>query len=248
MKLLKRAEVSTQAAELKRQQVSEGMELVARVEALRKALSDLQQQHRAFIETSKIELARETTELFGQREGIKAEVEVLTKVREELKKPLTKEWNELKANQDKIKKQEKDLFDRGEELEKKELELEYDSTQVKVSLQKALEAEQQVNQRNILSEQAKLQAEEVLKAAQNSAQRTYELAAEREKEVSLKEEKVKFDLKANENVGNINKAKEQDLNERERAINDKYQQLLKTTEDVKHTTRRKPKASSIGNT
>ena len=228
MKLLKRAEVASQAAELKRQQVSEGMELVERVNALRKALADLQQQQRNFVEASKEELKRETTELFGQKESLKAEVISLTTVREELKKPLIKEWNELKANQDKFAKEKSEVSTRVEKLEKDEVKVKYLMAQKESSLQKALEAEQQVNERNKQAERDRISAEEVLKTSQNVAKGIYERVAEREKEIARKEEKVNFDLQANEHVKEINERKEKELNIRERQINDKYATLQRT--------------------
>ena len=74
----------------------------------------------------------------------------------------------------------------------------------------------------------KSEADQILSDARANRDEIEKECNERLEQVAIKEEKVNFDLQANENVKELNEKKEQDLNERERAINDKYATLQRT--------------------
>lgn len=233
MKIPEKKVANNQAQELKRQQIAEGTLMVEKIEALRKALNSLQDQHKHFIEQSKEEMQRETSELFGQKETIKAEVVSLTAVREELRRPLDKEWKELRDAQTIFERSKEKFEVKDGKLDARERELKNREARIDVTLERAEEAQIESEQRSKDAKIAKEDAEYALKAMQNNKQNADEEIAKRMEEMKKKEDSVEFEKQGVEHVKKLNALKEKELNDRERAINDKYATLLRTEKRIK---------------
>ena len=72
----------------------------------------------------------------------------------------------------------------------------------------------------------KSEADQILADAKSNRDEIEQECNERLERVAIKEEKVQFDLQANENVAQINKAKELELKNKELEFNAKYKILL----------------------
>ena len=83
------------------------------------------------------------------------------------------------------------------------------------------------------AKEEKLSADQMLKDTIANRDEIEKECAERLLEVSVKEEKVEFDLQANKHIKEINARKEKELNIRERQINDKYATLQRSINRLK---------------
>ncbi len=227
MKLMKKSEVNTQSAELKRQQISEGQELIKRIEALRAALSSLQQQHKDFLEKSQEELHRETTELFGQRESLKAEVASLTIVQAELQKPLIDRWNELKQAEVRFNTDRERLLIDKLQFTEKEDALAAMRKVLEGSLERAKVMEYEAKKRNEDSLKKDSEAEKTLVEARKQEESTNTKVTKALKDIDVQRKGMEFERQGLEHVKSLQRVKELELNEREAEIKSKYQMLLK---------------------
>lgn len=227
MKILEKRIANTQSQELKRQQIKEGTEMVERVEALRKALNSLQDQHKQFIEKSKEELERETTELFIQKEILKAEVVSLTSVRTELQRPLNEEWKKLKDAQLAFERDKENFTVADDKLDDRERELKVREARIDITLERAEKAQIESENKNKEAESNEKESANILKAMQNSKQEADLKIAQRIEEIKKKEDEVEFEKQGVEHVKKLNQIKEKELNERERQIKDKEQTFLR---------------------
>lgn len=228
MKLMKKAEVNTQAQELKRQQISEGTELVQRIDALRKAHTELTEQQKQFVEKAKEELIRETTELYGQRELLKADVVSLTAIRAELQRPLDEEWKKLKDAQRIFEKKSTEVSDKDEELDAKERALEVKEARIDITIERAEKAQIEAEKREKESETMLIESENILKNSKNRREEIDAQIADRMSEAGIKENEIEFNRQGVEQLIKLNNMREKDLDERERKIDDKYKTLLRT--------------------
>lgn len=227
MKIPTKIQANIQTQELKRQQIKEGTEMVERVEALRKALNSLQDQHKHFIENSKEELMRETTELFGQKETLKAEVASLTVVKIELQKPLDDEWKKLKDAQIIFEREKEKFTVADDKLDARERELKVREARIDITLERAEKSQIESENRNKEAESNEKESENILKAMRNSKQEADVQIAQRMEEMKKKEDEVEFEKQGVEHVKKLNQIKEKELNERERQIKDKEQTFLR---------------------
>lgn len=227
MKIPDKKDANAQTQELKRQQISEGTEMVKRVEALRAALNSLQEQHKYFIEKSKEELARETTELFGQKEILKAEVVSLTAIRAELQRPLDEEWKKLKEEKIVFERSKEKFNVQGEKIDARERELKVREVRIDITLERAEKAQIESEEKNRQASKNSLEAENLLKVIQNTKQDIDIKIAKRIEEIKIKEEAVEFEKQGVENVKRLNDLKEKNLQVLERQLNDRKETLLR---------------------
>jgi len=222
MKIPSKQQVSVQIADQKRHQILEGVQIAKRVDVLRNALAELERNQKNFIEQSTKELTEVTEKLYTkktvlEREIIEAEIKL-----EELRKPLDEEWGratekklelEAYANQLAVKKLNFNL-DKDEFLKKQDklIKLEKHNDLIQEQFERLLEE----------AKEEKLSADQMLKDSIANRDEIEKELAERLLAVSVKEEKVNFDLQANEHIKEINERKEKELNIRERQIKDLY--------------------------
>lgn len=236
MKIPDRKVANTQAQEIRRQQISEGTDMVQKIEALRKALNSLQEQHRHFIEESKEELKREITELYGQRESIKAEVASLTAVRTELQRPLDEEWKKLKDAQVDFERNKEKFTAQDEKLESRERELKVREARIDITLERAEKAHIESEKLNKQAAEDSLEAENILKYSQNAKDGADIQIAKRMKDMKAKEDGVEFEKQGVEHVKKINSLREKALDKKEAEVNAKYRTLMETTKKHEQST------------
>lgn len=228
MKLLKKSEVASQTEEIKRQQISEGTELVQRIGALRKALNELQEQQKHFVEKSKEELTRETSELYGQKEVLKADVASLTAVRAELQRPLDEEWKKLRDAQNIFERDKGRFTVEDEKLDARERELKVREARIDITLERAEKAQIESERLNKQAKEEKVSADEILKAANNRRESINNQIQGEIEELKVKQDRNEFERKGLEQIKKLQEIKENELNEKELGINDKYETLLRT--------------------
>lgn len=232
MKIPDKKVANTQAQELKRQQISEGTEMVQKIEALRKALNSLQEQHKYFIEKSKEELSRETSELFGQKETLKAEVLSLTAVRAELQRPLDEEWKKLRDEQAIFERSREKFTVQDEKLEARERELKVREARIDITLERAEKAQLESKERSRQIQIDGLEAENILKGIQNAKEGADIQIAQRLEEVKLREDAVEFEKQGVEHVRKLNDLKEQELQEKESKLKDQHETLKRAKKEL----------------
>lgn len=228
MKLLTKQAVNIQSAEIKRQQISEGQDLVKRIEALRAAHSSLQEQHKNFVNKSKEELNRETTELYGQRETLKSEVESLTVVKAELQKPLDEEWRRVRQESTTIATEKERFLLEQLSFERKQSEFGLEKSRLDNRAEKLSQLESAVNERERKSIIVSEESEKIIQEVRKNQQKAETQIAKRLKEVLRKEKAVDFEKQGVEQVKKLNKLKEYELADLERQLIDRQQTLERT--------------------
>ena len=71
----------------------------------------------------------------------------------------------------------------------------------------------------------KLEADQILSDAKANRDEIEKECNERLEQVAIKEEKIEFDLQANEQIKKLYEARKEELNEREKVINNKFRIL-----------------------
>ena len=228
MKIPSKQIVNTQIADQKRHQVLEGVMIAKKVDVLRASLLELERNQKNFIEQSTIELTKATEKLHTKKIVLEREIKEAEEKLAELRKPLDEEWKQLVISQNNYEKEYTLLFDDKIKLEAREQK----------AKEKQEELSRQAKHNDLIQEQfirlldeakaEKSDADQILSDARANRDEIKQECNERLEQVAIREEKVQFDLQANENVAQINKAKELELNKRERQINDKYATLQRT--------------------
>jgi hypothetical protein len=228
MKIPSKQQVSVQIADQKRHQILEGVQIAKRVDVLRNSLAELERNQKNFIEQSTKELTEATDKLYTKKVVLEREIKEAEIKLAELRKPLDEEWKRVNDKTDELRQYANDLSS-------KSLSFDLDKDEF---LKKQDKLSKQEKHNDLIQEQfcrlleeakeEKLSADQILKDSIANRDEIEKELAERLLAVSVKEEKVNFDLQANEHVKEINERKEKELNVRERQINDKYATLQRT--------------------
>jgi hypothetical protein len=227
MKLLDKKKINSDQNFQKALLIQDGIKIAKKIDILRETLSTLENQHSSFIDNTKKALKEATEELNGTKAQLESDIKTLQSQREALRIPLDNEW--AKLNEDRIefnhskdelvkeklvliereteiKKKEEELIKRESALRNMEEELDADVDAVQLALRNAQAEEKQSKQRSEFSDK---------------------LIEKRIAEVVLREKKCLFDEEANEIVAQTLKEKEKQIENREKAVRDKYETLLR---------------------
>lgn len=120
MKLLKKSVLTLELNAQKKIQVDEGVYIANKVDALKKSLSELEEQHRTFIETKQIEIDNHFKTLEREIKEKKAEILTLEQKRNQLLKPLDEEHEKLNQYKVELVIQEKEFSKRFIKLKESE--------------------------------------------------------------------------------------------------------------------------------
>ena len=241
MKIPSKQQVSVQIADQKRHQVAEGLIIARKIDVMRDSLLNLERNQKNFIEQSTKELTEATEKLYTKKVVLEREIKEAEIKLAELRKPLDEEWGratekklelEAYANQLAVKKLNFDL-DKDEFLKKQD----------KLSKQEKHNDLIQEQFCRLLEEakQEKLLADQILKDTIANRDEIEKELAERLLAVSVKEEKVEFDLQANKQMVKIYEARNKELETKEKEFNAKYKILkssIKDNEQPERKTRR----------
>ena len=231
MKLLDRRTTNIEVQSQKKAQIDEGVAIAAKIDALRRTHDDLERQHNLFVEGMREQLALATKDLTEQCEVKKQELEILEEKRKALLAPLDNAWENVKIR-------ERDIEHTHSLIEATKLSVEQEKKLLEERLTKAKESLGRIkireNELKRVYDQAVIErseAETLKNTIANQYQTQTKHFEEREKEIAIKEGKNEFDAQATKNYEEILKRKEVELNNRERMINDRYQTLLRTTNE-----------------
>lgn len=139
MKLLKKSVVTQELATQKKIQIDEGIVLANKIDALRISLSNLEHQHKDFIDNKQIELDKIFKSLEMEIKEKRNELALLEEKRTQLLIPLNEEWLKVSEEKEILKEQATSLnkvisynLDLKEILEKGDKELEKVSNQMRI--------------------------------------------------------------------------------------------------------------------
>lgn len=233
MQLLKKSEVQAAKNLDRKREIDEGVKLAKRVDALRQAASTEEASLKHTRDAALAELHRDVAELVAQKTTLRGEIPVLQAQKAEALRPLDEEWHRLREF-------EASLAERDEET--RAVEASNDTRAHILDLQDtniALEKERTLNDRErskkLLeeafrdSERAKeIKAEAVASAKESDAQ-----VRIREKALKIREGALLLRIIATDARGNSQDEREIEQNNRDRALNDKYETLLRTEARIK---------------
>lgn len=228
MRLLNKSQILEEVTLNRKDSIDEGVLVAKKVDVLRETLAKLEAQHSLFAQKSKEELERT---LGGLQDGVvalKKQITALEQRREELEKPLDDEWAEV----NKIKLENSEI---NEKLQDKQVDLILWEKEIKKERKKIASEYEKLNTLQIetndnydksvsLKEEAELTSKDMLakKDEQNAYFETKNL------EISKREQENEFNRQANENYKLILDKRAQELDVKERMVNDRYETLLRT--------------------
>jgi hypothetical protein len=241
MKIPTRNVVNTQIADQRRHQVLEGVQIAKRVDVLRNSLAELERNQKNFIEQSTKELTQATDKLYTKKIVLEREIKEAEEKLAELRKPLDEEWKVLD-------KKSNELMQFANDLSSKNLDFELNKQKFEEKKEKL---SRQEKHNDLIQEQfirlldeakkEKLEADQMLSDAKANRDEIEKELADRLLAVSVKEEKVEFDLQANEQIKKIYEARNKELETKEKEFNAKYKILkssIKDNEQPERKTRR----------
>jgi hypothetical protein len=233
MKIPTRNVVNTQIADQRRHQVLEGVQIAKRVDVLRNSLAELERNQKNFIEQSTIELTKATDKLHTKKIVLEREIKEAEEKLAELKKPLDEEWKELKVRQESLAEEEQHLKLNKQDLEQVRIWITEQKEQVTIELKQADTNRLLTNQENHRARMEKLEADQMLSDAKANRDEIEKELADRLLAVSVKEEKVEFDLQANKQMVKIYEARNKELDEKEKRLIDREGVLARNIKRLK---------------
>lgn len=235
MKILKKNQISIISANQKKDQIDEGLKIAARVDALRETLSQVQKQHRDYIEGMKAELDGEISPLVIRRDELREDISIGVKKLSGLQTLLDDEWKKVNKKESELLSLEKSLKSKELELSEECYRVELQNKEARTLLAEGTEISEKASEEFELGNLFRKERERLLENAKaaisdrfSEIERKEAISKTFEKSVSLRE----IDLDNREE--NLDK-KESELDVRERFINDKYQTLLITEEHVRRS-------------
>lgn len=234
MKIPDRKTINTQLAESKRSQIDEGVRIAKKIDVLRDSLLDLERSRNDFIQNTAMEI--EKANLLGQSklEEIKKEIKKAEEYRGKLREPLDLEWQNLEEEQFTFDKDQEDFKNKQIELAKRKEVLQVRETETDNTFNRNNLIKEEVERLLNVAKQEQLDADVILNNAKANEERVNQEISDRLKEVVMKEEKVEFDLKANEQIKKNYEFREKELIDLDREIKDRYATLLRAEEYIKN--------------
>lgn len=233
MKLLDKKKIASDFNDQKKAQVDEGVRIAKQVDILREELASLEHQREVFLAGSKLELTKATGVLLEKIETLKGEIKKLEEKKEELRKPLDDAWAKLTEDLLALQK-DKDEFKTSEyELSKEKKRIEKATERLTARENEFAENGRAIAKLNIQAQQLKDEAERINASAKHEYGEQTRKFTEANAELAKKQRQADIDAKDNERVRKVQEKRELDLNNREKAIDDKYQTLLRTIKRVK---------------
>lgn len=228
MKLQSIKQLNNELANERKKQIDEGLYIAQKVDVLRQTLASLEAQHQKFLAGSREESDKVIAELDQKKSTLKNEISKLEERRIELLKPLNDKWDELEEQKQAHKLELADFEIRNDLLKTKEKEFSEKEKQLNQK-QETLSNQEEVIKRvsretQELNEQAKNLKNKQLEEYTLSTTELGELR----KELEEKEKLLVIQANFNKHRENILNKREKELNNKDRAIKDKYETLMRT--------------------
>lgn len=211
MKLLKKSEIVKSQADEKKIEIDEGMALARSIENLREIRLKEEQSLMEYRKTTRLQIQEEIDTALSEKNGILDQIKDNQKIREELLKPLNKEWEEVHLEKQKIIT-EKELLSKGnKELEKQHALVKQSMDKISQTLK--LTKDKETKAKNLLKESIALKEnaenEYLLKKSEHDIQT---------QEYGLRLEELELLKASYQNGINVNEMDEKNLNEREQEL------------------------------
>jgi chromosome segregation protein len=233
MKLQPKKQVNILYQEERRKEIDEGVNLAKKIDVLRETLGSLEKQHETFLAATSRELEERTREKRLEIKNLTQEISKLTEQRQILVKPLDDEWSKLEEAKQIFDQDKQDLESRENELQKKEEGIK--ETEKRLEERERTIASKEETIESVSQETIRLNDEARQIHTKNSKE--YDDFVE-ERTARLAEIEAKEKANANQEVYNkhqkdILDKREKDLKDKEKGINFKYEQLLRTAKKIK---------------
>lgn len=233
MKLLPKKQIINQANNDRAVQIKEGVELAKKIDALRQSLGSLEEQHKVFLATSKVELENELGPLQRVKEDLDGQIRKLEERRKELLKPLDDEWEKLDEEKKQFKSNLEKLQDDIDQSRIKQEETEIlhtEAKQLKEQNEEELKETKKIKQTTFTLKEKAQEYHDKKKAEYDSFK---EDERERTKALDMREKELLAQANFNEHTKKTLETKEKKLNDKDRAIRFKYETLQRTITRLK---------------
>lgn len=233
MKLLTRSQLSSEAVKQRKIQIDEGVKIASRVDALRNTVVELEGQHLQYIAQMKEEEKRVLTGLEEGIRNLKSEIATLEVERTKLLEPLDTKWEEVKNKE----KEAKEIIEKAKEVHSIILQ---DKERQDILTQKIKESRERIRVREralrtafIEASEDRAEAYKIKTETQNEKEAQNQEFKKREQELDQKEHGNDQTTVALQAQRERYDSKDLQLADKERAINDKYETLLRTINRTK---------------
>lgn len=219
MKLLTKQETNFESTMQRKSEIDNGMYLAARVDKLRKTLTELEMQQKSFIENNRKVIEDSLKELNDRKSALRDEIKSLEDKRQEMMVPLTEEWKDV----DNVKEEVNSLY---KSLKEKEVIYEQKIQETEDHLNKAKQDSIASDKDNELAQEKLSDIHSRLQgiATRERALESYDESVRAESEnklklIEMKERKLSYDIKHYEDFTKELKQREKKLAQRETKLN-----------------------------
>ncbi len=167
MKLLDKRKIDIAKSQEKKLEIDTGMALARRVDALREANASEEKKLREYREVAVKEVQEEIEKLERVKSSLNGDIKMATETRQELLKPLNKEWFELREAQAELTRERETI-----KIDREELEL--DKQKGRDEWAKLLNVEEQIKANFKESEKIKNEAKSLHKLANQEYEKAKE--------------------------------------------------------------------------
>lgn len=234
MKLQPKKTVAVQVATERRQQIDEGVSIAKKVDALRENFAQLQFQQRKFVESSRLELERQTSGLTEEIASKRRELLELAEEKKLLLAPLDEAWRDVKEKRKEVQKRLTQIAQKEKGLAVSISKAEADRQEAKSALSNIKVRERELAKAYTEADSLRAEAEATNAEAKSNKEKSVEKLEQKWEELEKIQAKNQFDAEANLNQKALLDLIEKELNDKDRAVNDKYQTLLRTQERIKN--------------
>ncbi len=239
MQLLEKRQIDGLKAKERQQEIQEGKKLAEKVDALRELASREQTNLSKFTEESVAHLKAEIGTLIDDKEALKTEIRELELQKSIAQVPLDNKWAEFHEKQSELESLGIELHEKQRQITQKEAEADKRLRDLSVESSRVSDEHARISEVLSQTDRLKKEADTTVQDARNQAA-TVHLTAEfrdntsrdRENRLNISEKS----LKESEEAIHIHT---KDLEDRERALQDKYETLIRTQERIKHGRKRK---------
>ncbi len=225
MQLLKKSTAQLEIQDQRRRRIDDGVQIAQKVDSLRETLASLETQHQKFLDRVEGELQTRTQPLIQKIASLQSEIKELEEKRKELRVPLDKEWEEVRAKEAKVNHSEEALEKRNVNLSQKEEGIISLKTELKARLFKVKTSERElVKVRNLadenlyISEEKRDEALKQKKEADDYAKHVTQNLLTTEAELMVKARELEM-------RESVIEARQKEQDEREIWLVDRYQTL-----------------------
>lgn len=232
MKLLSKNEITQKKGTERREEIEQGVTLARKVDALRELAAKEESNLSKFRTETLKRIKEEIGTLSSQKQSLLDEIYELTEQRKILLVPLDAEWEKVRTEasrlaiyKDEVLKHEDQVFSETLRLEKLEESLRDEEDRIQESKENSKKMESEALLMYRSAEKALSDAQSTKTEFETQCGIRHRDLLSKEANLAVRERQVTIKMEYNDK-------REIELNNRERAINDKYETLLRTQKHV----------------